>query len=148
MKQPGWRGMMVAGCVMMLSACADSTEPGGTAEELDRARQMWESSGVDDYDMTVRLIGAWSGGTAEIEVRDGVPVAVRPGNGLSPELWQQHDTVEELFGILQQAVDEPAHGVYADFHPSLGLPILVGIDRHRDFVDDEHGFRVERFDRR
>ena len=145
--------MMIAGCAALLAACSDGpTGIVGTQMEMHRARQTWNSQGVDDYRMTVRLTGAWFGGSAVVTVRDGVPVSVQPvGDGnIGPgagDLWSHYDTVEELFGIVEHAIDENADRLHATFHDRYGIPVEVDIDYRENWADDEQGFAVETFDR-
>ncbi|HEX5869907.1 MAG TPA: DUF6174 domain-containing protein [Longimicrobium sp.] len=148
MKQSGVMGLVVA-CLAALAACGDATGVVSAPMELERARGLWNARGVEDYRMTVRMTGAWAGGAAEIQVRDGVPVSVQPVGlpaGIPAEAFREHDTVEELFAILQHAVDHEAEGISAEYHPRLGVPVDVYIDHRRTTADDEHGFIVESFD--
>ena len=149
MKLAGRMGM-IAGCAALLGACSnDPTGIVGTRMEMERAQQVWDAQNVDDYRMTVRLIGAWFGGSAVITVRDGVPVSVEPGDEqgeAAGEVWSHYDTVEELFGIVQNAIDENADRLDAAFHDRYGLPVEVSIDYREEWVDDESGFIVEAFD--
>ncbi len=149
MKLSRWK-VMAAACVALLAACDDPTSITGEQMELERARQLWEAEGVDDYRMQVRLTGAWFGGAAVIHVRNGVPVSVEPVGeslGETGDLWSHYDTVEELFAILQRAVDEDADHIDASFHARYGLPVDVYIDFRESWADDESGFIVETFDR-
>lgn len=150
MKLTGWK-MLVAGSIALLAACDDPTGITGERMELARARQLWSAEDVDDYRMRVRLVGAWFGGAAVIHVRNGVPVSVEPvepGDGQTiAGVWSHYDTVEELFGILQHALDEEADDIDATFHARYGLPVHVSIDYREAWADDEQGFIVETFDR-
>jgi phage gp36-like protein len=137
--------------VTLLAACSDPAGITGKRFELERARHLWEDRAVADYDMTVRLTGAWLSGAAQIQVRGGVPVsvqAVSQGNQLPPEAFRDYDTVEELFGILQHAVDEGADRIDAEFDARYGVPLDVYVDYRETWADDEHGFTVEAFERR
>lgn len=143
------RSRLVVACLAMLAACGDATGVESAPMELERARGLWDARGVEDYRMTVRLTGAWIGGAAEIQVRGGVPVSVRAvgmPEGIPAEAFRHYDTVEELFAILQHAVDDDAERIAAEYHPRLGVPVEVYIDHRLNSVDDEHGFIVEAFD--
>lgn len=145
------RKSVFAGCLAVLAACGgDPTGLRGERMELGMARALWDARGTDDYRMTVRLVGAWIGGAAVIRVRDGVPVSVepvQPSNGLTASAFASHDTVEELFGVLERAVEQGADRIDAEYHGQLGLPVDVAIDVHEDAIDDEHGFIVQSFER-
>jgi hypothetical protein len=141
---------MVAGMFALLAACSEPTAITGDEMELEMARRKWDAQQVDDYRMQVRLVGAWFGGAAVIHVRNGVPVSVEPvgnqsGAGTS-ELWSYYDTVEELFAVVERAVEEDAYHLDATFNARYGLPVDVFVDQIENAVDDEHGFIVETFD--
>ena len=144
------RSGMIAAGVLMLAGCGDPTRITGERMELETAKRLWDAQGVEDYRMTVRLTGAWVGGSAVIQVRNGVPVSVQPQGQGTPtfaDIWSGYDTVEELFAIVQRAVDEQADHIDASFHARYGLPVTVAIDVRESWADDEHGFIVETFDR-
>jgi hypothetical protein len=139
---------MVAGLAAMLAACGNVTGSGEDPMEFGRAFELWNSKGIDDYRMTVRLQGGWLGGAAVIEVREGVPVSVRPiapSEGLPPEAFRDFDTVDELFGILISALDHDADRIDAKYDRWLGVPVDVYIDPDASAVDEEHGFVIEAF---
>ena len=114
-----------------------------------RQRQIWNAQDIDDYRMTVHMGGGMIAGAAVIEVRDGVPVSVQPagtGPGQIPlSAFARYDTVEELFGVLEDAFKTDAHRIDAEYHDRYGLPVSVFIDPREDVVDEEHGFWVEGF---
>lgn len=150
MKLPG-RSVMMMGLAALLAACSeDPTGIQGTRMEMERARSIWNARDVDDYSMTVRLTGAWFGGSAVITVRDGVPVSVQPvgeQGAHAGELWSHYDTVEELFGVVQNAIEQDADRLDATFNARFGLPVEVDIDYSEGAADDEFGFIVQTFDR-
>lgn len=152
MKRSVWT-MMMAGCVALLAACNEApTEVVPAEMELQQARALWEARGADDYDMRVRLTGAWFNGAAEIWVRGGTPVWVHPvgpnSGGLSAQVFSSYDTVEEMFRMLELADREGASLVEAAYHAEYGLPVDVFIDWRQTHVDDESGFIVESFELR
>jgi hypothetical protein len=148
MKLSGRKGVLAA-CLAVLAAC-DGGPTGivGERMELIAARRTWSARNLVDYTMTVRLTGAWFAGAAQIRVRNGEPVSVQPvdpGNGLTPEMFRGYDTVEELFGIVENAVAENAFRLDAEYHSRYGLPVDVYVDLLENAVDEEHGFIVESF---
>jgi hypothetical protein len=135
--------------VVALSACAGNPTLADEKAQMERSRQVWNAQGIDDYRMTVRLQGGWLGGSAVVEVRDGVPVSrhTPPGEPqqVPPEAFAEYDTVEELFAILERAFENGADDVDATYDPTLGLPLEVFIDPMKNAIDEEHGFMVEGF---
>lgn len=139
----------MVGLAALLGACSDDpTGIAGTRMEMERARQIWNARDVDDYRMTVRLTGAWFNDSAVITVRDGVPSVQMAGEqgSMAGELWSRYDTVEELFGVVQKAIEDDADHLDATFNARYGLPIEVDIDYSERAADDELGFIVEAFD--
>lgn len=145
------RKALFAGCLAVLAACeGEPTAIVAEHMELTAARQLWDAKGVDDYRMRVRVVGAWMGGTAVITVRHGVPVSVdpvdKPGEAFGA-MFGEYDTAEELFAIVERAVADEADRIDAAYHSEYGLPVEVFIDFRTTWVDDEHGFIVETFER-
>lgn len=141
--------MAAAACVAMLAACGDVTGNAGERMELERARELWDAQGIDDYRMTVGRQGGMIGGRAMITVRDGTPVSVQPlepWEEMPPQYFNGMDTVEDLFAILQRAVDNDADRIDAEYHRQLGVPVDVYIDPSKNAIDEEHGFIVESFE--
>ena len=132
-----------------LSACSASATLADEEAQMEKSRQVWNAQGIDDYRMTVRISGGLLGGSAVIEVRDGVPVSVQPAEGgpqhLPMSAFAGYDTVEELFAVLERAFDRDVHDVEATYDPTLGLPLSVSIDPMEDAIDEEHGFSVVGF---
>jgi Family of unknown function (DUF6174) len=138
----------VVAWVAMLAACSDATGIDGEPMDLSQAQRLWEARQVDDYRMTVRLGGAWISGTAVIQVRDGITVSVQSVGDRQPlpvEEFASYDSVEDLFAVLQYAVEGGADGIDAQFHSRYGVPVQVHIDPSSGWLDDEHGFWVESF---
>ena len=134
--------------IAALAACSNPTH---AAEQgrMVRQRQIWNAKDIDDYRMTVHMGGGMIGGAAVIEVRDGVPVSVQPvetGPGQLPvSAFARYDTVEELFGILEDAFKTDVDRIDAEYHARYGLPVSVFIDPREDVADEEHGFLVKGF---
>lgn len=137
---------LLAALVATLSACSDPSGTDADAEaRLERNRQRWNAAGIDDYRMRVRLQGAWFGGTAVIEVRDGVPVSITPDDETGPEPFRSYDTVEKMFAVVARAIEQEAYRLDVEYERDRGIPTNVYVDLHRDWVDEEHGFVVEDF---
>lgn len=139
--------MALANAALLLG-CASPMDTGLEAEQamLARSRQIWASASVERYRMTVRLHGAWVNGAAVIEVRDGSPVSMTVIEGAhGPQAFEQHDTVEELFLVVENALEQRADHLETLYHKSLGFPRFVDVDMGAQWADDEHGFTVAEF---
>lgn len=135
--------------VVALSACSGNATLADEEAQMERSRQVWNAQGIDDYRMIVKITGGLIGGSAAVEVRDGVPVSVQPAPGgpqhLPMSSFAGYDTVEELFAVMERAFDRDVHELKAEYDPRFGVPIDVDIDPMRDAIDEEHGFAVEGF---
>ena len=155
-----WSGFAVAALFAAgLAGCGDSTGPieadydtdQSTSQEVRFAqyRQQWSAAGIRDYRMTVKLHGAWSSGAADVQVRNGAPVLVSPrkrGDHTIPaEAFRSYDTVEELFAVIERALEQEADRLEVNYHRSVGVPVYADVDVRFSWADDEHGFSVEDF---
>ena len=139
----------LAACVNSIAPIYPDTDQGtDQAARLAHYRQVWSAAGIRDYQMTVKVGGAWGGGTAVIKVRDGVPTStVFLGQQRNPYLeilFQAYDTVEDLFGIVQRGIEGGADHLMVSYDRLRGLPLSASID-HSRWADDEHNFVVEDF---
>jgi len=140
----------LAACCAALAACSEPTGPLEADDDtrLEVHRERWAASGVKSYRMTVKVHGAWFGGVAEVEVRNGVPVSVAAKHGnvqISAHGFQDYDTVEELFAIIQRAQERKAERLETRYDRALGFPLYADVDPRFGTADDEHGFTVEAF---
>jgi hypothetical protein len=135
--------------LVALSACSGNPTLADEEARMERSRQVWNAQGIDDYRMIVSISAGLIGGSATIEVRDGVPVSVQRTEGgpqtLPSSAFARYDTVEELFAVLEQAFANGADDVDATYDPTLGLPLNAAIDPFENAIDDEHGFEVVGF---
>jgi hypothetical protein len=72
-------------------------------------------------------------------VRDGKPVG-------TPPALRAYDTVPELFGRIQRAIDSHPYKV-AVTYDRRGVPTMLAVDEARSLADDVTGYTVERFRR-
>jgi hypothetical protein len=141
---------VLGGCIDSLGpvdGAADTHQNGDRRVRLEQYQQVWSASGVKDYQMTVRLGGAWISGAAVIRVRGGVPVSVTPigPNTLPRQVFQHYDTVEKLFGVIEHAIEQEADRLEVTYNRRYGFPVGASVDVRFQWADDEHGFAVEDF---
>jgi hypothetical protein len=118
----------------------------GMQTDLLRAQSRWERSGIQYY--TYRgAIQCFCPpayvAPVDITVVGGAvdKVVYAPGafTGDVPEQGRL-STIDGLFAILQDAIDEQAVSIRADFHPQLGYPTEAFIDYVANIADEELGF--------
>ena len=55
---------------------------------------------------------------------------------------ERYKAMDNLFDLLQSAIDENAYTISAKYHPELGYPTDVWIDYEQHSVDEELGFSI------
>lgn len=131
-----------------ISACTLSDpEPRAAAPELEEARELWRSQGLDSYAYDYGLT-CFCGGPGvppvRIEVIDGEVADVRLlDGGEAPFEPEAYPTVEDLFDrIEEQLARDPFRIVRLEFHPETGHPTDVFLDFLPNVADEEWGFRT------
>ena len=140
----------LAACAEPLGPADHDTDQGSDqAARLAHYRQAWSAAGIRDYQMTVKLGGAWAAGRATIKVRDGVPTSTvflgQKRNSHLEMVFRDYDTVDELFERVQYAVEREADHLVVNYDRRLGLPVYAEIDLRFQIADDEHNFSIEDF---
>lgn len=118
--------------------------------ELNRNRRHWEAQAVDDYRYVARR-GCYCPtevvAPVVVEVRDGEVVSVvyqESGEAVQvtySALWP----MEEVFGIVQEAIDRDAVEVTVHYDPDYGFPRDIGIDYSENVVDEEVAYTITDF---
>jgi hypothetical protein len=60
--------------------------------------------------------------------------------------YERFDTIEKLFGVIEEAISRRAELVAVSYDPTSGNPVSVVIDESKTAVDDGFTFRVERLE--
>ncbi|MEM0962791.1 MAG: DUF6174 domain-containing protein [Bacteroidota bacterium] len=115
--------------------------------ELDAAIAKWESTGMDDYTMTVRRtcfcpVPDYTG-PFQVTVRTGELAEVSLDGSIVEA--ERGATVASLFDLLRDAYDRQAETVMVEYHPDLGYPISISIDYDTRMADEEIGYTVTDF---
>ena len=130
-----------------LSACPDHQPK---RDELERNRQRWQSQHLTAYryqlhatclcpELSRPVIIEVHNGTASIrEQRQHQLIAGQPFAAL--------DSVEDLFGLLQAALDRQAASVMVSYDPQLGFPTYIRIDDTAFGRDDSIEVSITHFE--
>lgn len=143
---------------LFLSACGGSTpsapsRPAATADDraqtvaaLQSAWRTWRASGPASYSYTYRRsCFCLARGPVVVTVRDRQLESVvdaQTGQPVPPDQLQLYTTVDGLFTLLFQAVDERAWDIRASYDGRLGYPREGYVDRSTQIADEELGFSV------
>lgn len=137
---------LLAGCVIF------SSPEENVQEELNLNRAQWDAAAIHDYSMSfqrlclfcpveflipVRVIVR---GDTIFEVTDldtGAPVA-EPAEGVFL-------TIDEVFDVIQLAIDQNAAEIDVCYNSTLGYPTDVSIDFSRSLFNDDTQFQIREF---
>ena len=146
---------LIAICVMLASLCGCEIVSLGedrhvdTQSQLDYNRKKWDAEMASNYQFGFE----WSCYCIEdyvapvnITVRDNrvrgaafvegdVPIPI----DIAIERYQ---TIDELFNLIQSAIDANADSISVEYHPESGYPTQVWIDYDPRIADEERGFTV------
>ena len=134
---------LLHGCILKDDRLAD------VQSKLDQNQRKWTSAMVSNYQFNFQWICYCSPEYVDpvnisvrenriddaVFVEDEVPVAV--------EGLERYRTIEGLFDLLQEGIDENAHTISAHYHSELGYPVKASIDYEEDSVDEELGFEID-----
>lgn len=141
--------LVVCAVALTLGGCGilDSGSDGAAAD-LTRARRLWATSGMADYDLVLeRLCFCQPLGTVTVEVRAGVRTAswVETDDGpmpLSADLVPWYPTVAGLFTMVDEAITTGVAQLRVTYHPVLGYPVDLWVDRSTSIGDEEFGYEA------
>jgi hypothetical protein len=138
---------------IIVTGCTGGSEGSetGAAAELRKAREKWEKAGFENYVFQFRwqcfCIREYVS-LVELKVKAGNAVSgsyVEGGGELESERLADYMPIDQLFDLIQEAIDRDAHSIRAEYDPELGFPVDVYIDYNEMMADEEKGFTIERF---
>lgn len=122
----------------VLAGCVDTTGP---RDELEEARRRWASLGFSTYGYRLeQRCFCWAelAGPIELTVaNDSVTIAVYKGAPLRPDLVPLLPTIEDLFDVVQDALDRRADRLEVTYHRAAGYPTRIEVDYRFGMADDE-----------
>lgn len=141
--------ILAAALPLAASACEGDPFFTDARDELEEARRRWERSEPDAYFYTVaRLCFCGDVGPIHVTVVNGAVVSrVYAANGqpVPADRFTGMDTVEELFEVLEDALDRDPADFEAGYDSRLGYPVSAFIDFSANVIDEEDGFTVTNF---
>lgn len=130
--------LLMAAIFTGLSACSSVTAP---ESELASARQRWAERGPTSYTYilarTCECLPETTGPVA-ITVQDGAVISrvyVRTGTPVAASHQSQFPPIEGVFDMIDEAIRRRTEQLRADYHPTLGYPLNIGINLHLLEVD-------------
>jgi len=108
--------------------------------ELDVNRSVWEDAAITEYTYELkRMCYCGLAGALNVTVADHAVVAATrvDGQRIAPQDLHVVETVDDLFDVVQRAIDERAFRYTVEYDPELGYPTLVDLDPIREAIDEE-----------
>ena len=122
-----------------LAGCPESPEQ----SENDAARERWQDANITHYRFEYRRsceCTAELGSPMVIEVDAGAIVSatyIDSGESVPESIRDDLQTVDELFDLIQEAIDQAAESVTVTYHAEHGFPTDVRIDYDAQIADEE-----------
>ena len=137
---------LLSGCVIF------SSDEGDLQAELDSHRLMWETAGITDYRIRFQRLCLNCPAAflvpVHVTVRDGVieeVTDVDTGQPVDPDVVAALLTIDELFDMIQSAIDQNAAQIDVTYDEVLGFPSDADIDLSRSLINDDAQFEVRDF---
>jgi hypothetical protein len=143
-----FRRMITALCLMTVGGCFETTAPD---HGIGAARTRWAANGTPSYDITVSRSCECTAEMAApviVSVRNGSVQSrtyVASGAAVSPTFADLFPTVEGLFSIIDDAIEQRAAMLSVRYDPTYGYPVSISIDFNAVGADDEIVYTITNF---
>lgn len=132
--------------IAVLAGCQNAPE----RVALNANRLMWQAHNVYHYQYTLRVSCFCPREITDpvvIEVKNGVPVSVGSSETAvsKADFFDDFDTIDELFLIVDEAIDQDPARLDVTYDEEFGFPSNVYIDYDFQIADEELGFTVSDF---
>jgi hypothetical protein len=147
---PSFRRLTTSILILAAAGCIASLGPRDADDDmrdLVEARARWNTLGVTDYDMAVRVLCfcVHGGQQVRISVRSGsITGATHIETGRSVDT-AGFRTVEGLFDTIEDALRRKAVKLEVTYDAQRGYPQLFNIDYSEMIADEEYGHEVVSF---
>jgi hypothetical protein len=136
-RRPFW----ILALIVAATACEAPTAP-GERDSLSEARARWRALGSESYSYEVNrscfcLLG---GRRMTVMVQAGVVTSAEfedSGAGVEAALLSYVPSIEDLFDLIEDALDRQVAYFSAQYDPSYGFPTRIEIDYSSTMPDDE-----------
>jgi hypothetical protein len=140
--------ILLAGLAAAGTGCGSGN---GVKDALDQHRERWADQDIDSYRYELQVVcfcPPEATGPVLVIVRDGITDSVLyVANGNTPEqpYFERYDTIEDLFLVIDDALDQEAHEIDVTYDETLGFPTRIAIDFIEAAIDDEVTYTISRF---
>ena len=140
---------LVAAAAFAGVSCDGSLSPSqvrGQRAELTVAKRRWTAQGPPSYRYRFQYLCFCPASlvtAVEIQVREGRVVAVldpATGRPAAPAPGRPTPTVEDLFAVVESALDRPVDWLDVQYDLVLGYPAVIRVDPNTRTVDEEQSY--------
>ncbi len=134
-------------CMLFLPACA-AIRGETPRQQLRTHRRLWDKQKITEYRYTLKvgcLCPPEVVAPVIAHVRDGQLVSLtykESGTAVASTFLANYDTMDELFRVIESAIDNRADVIKVAYDPELGCPKTIGIDYDKRAVDDETSWTI------
>lgn len=138
----------VVGLATVASSCIIFVGPGDRDDHLRslvRARARWNANGAADYEYVLRqnCYCVLGGQPVRVTVRRGQvtqAILLSTGQPVPDDLRAGFPAVDQLFDLLEDAINQRAHNIRVTYDDELGFPADFFIDYSEQIADEERGY--------
>jgi len=151
----------LAGVLLLAVAAAGCDNPFDNdqfqREELARARALWGREGGPSYTFTLELQCYCASGTSlapvSVTVKNDQPVSriykkanpADPSVTASAEVFGPYDTVDELFEVIEDAIDRDANVLQVGYNDAKGFPEVINVTLKGGVSNDQRIILISGF---
>lgn len=141
--------LLAAAAAVAVASCDGSLSPSqirGQRAELTVARRRWTTQGPASYRYRFQYLcfcPATLAAAVEIHVRDGrVTAVLDPSSGrpAAPAAGRPTPTVEDLFAVVEAAIERPVDWLDVQYDLVLGYPAVIRLDPDTRTIDEETSY--------
>ncbi|APV43752.1 hypothetical protein Dform_00394 [Dehalogenimonas formicexedens] len=142
-------GLIAVLSLVLIPGC--NPVPGGLQGELNTARAKWQKANIDDYSFRLR-VGCFCPPEIVlpviIKVENGIAISkgyTQEPKEVATPYFDRVETVDKLFGIIQDAIDTGADSLIVEYDAAYGYPKSIQIDPIKEAIDEEVAYFIELF---
>lgn len=142
-------GLITFSIIWLFSGCNSSNNESEIESEFNTAKARWEQQNVSDYQITTQrsCFCIPRDRVVNIVEQNQLSGAFFVGNGqnLTAEELAYQKTIDDYFGLIEQAIDDQAFSLIVSYHTTLGYPTQISIGYDQLIADGGISYRLTDF---
>ncbi|MBL7851866.1 MAG: hypothetical protein JNN04_13270 [Cyclobacteriaceae bacterium] len=134
---------------LMVGACSSPSDPtppyAALQLVLNEKQAQWDSLHANHYSFDFeykQIFSHLEGLTFTVEVQSDSIISIlnHATNQMEdPSAWPTIPTINEMFKLVQNAIDRNYYKISVKFNSTSGYPEMIGFDPEKQMADDEYG---------